>query len=111
MACRFDHLLKRNKYSAKRLAITLERVKRVYGTARFIIQVALMDMEFEKLKDILPDITTYTTAAREHERKKNTGNQGENQRDNKNPPLPYAAKAHDNQADIFLCHVDELVPR
>ncbi len=46
--------------------MTLEKVKRIYRTAGFIVQVALMDMEFEKLKDILPDITINTTAAREH---------------------------------------------
>ncbi len=38
----------------------------MYGGAGFIVQVALMDMEFEKLKDILPNITINTTAAREH---------------------------------------------
>jgi hypothetical protein len=42
--------------------------------AGFIVQVALMDVEFEKLKDVLPNITINTTAAREHvgeiERKK-----------------------------------------
>jgi hypothetical protein len=30
------------------------------------VQVALMDMEFEKMKDVLPNITINTTAAREH---------------------------------------------
>jgi hypothetical protein len=34
--------------------------------AGFIVQVALMDMEFEKLKDVLPNITINTTAAREY---------------------------------------------
>jgi hypothetical protein len=53
-------------WSAKPLALTLDRVIRVYGAAGFIVQVALMDMEFYKLKDVLPNITIYTTAAREH---------------------------------------------
>jgi hypothetical protein len=52
--------------TVKRLALTLERVIRVYRVAGFIVQVALMDMEFEKLKDILPNITINTTAARQH---------------------------------------------
>jgi hypothetical protein len=53
--------------NCERLALTLERVIRVYGVAGFIVQVALMDMEFEKLKDVLPNITINTTgAAREH---------------------------------------------
>jgi hypothetical protein len=52
--------------TAKHLAITLVKVKRVYGTVGFIVQVALIDMEFEKLKDILPDITINTKAVREH---------------------------------------------
>ncbi len=36
--------------TAKRLALTLEQVIRVYGVAGFIVQVSLMDMEFAKLK-------------------------------------------------------------
>jgi hypothetical protein len=52
--------------SAKCLALTLEQVIRVCGVAGFIVQVALMDMEFEKLKDVLPNITINTTAAREY---------------------------------------------
>jgi hypothetical protein len=52
--------------TAKRLALTLEQVIRVYGVAGFIVQVALMDVEFEKLKDVLPNITINTAAAREH---------------------------------------------
>ncbi len=38
----------------------------MYGVAGLIVQVALVDIEFEKLKDVLPNITTNTTAAREH---------------------------------------------
>ena len=30
------------------------------------MQTALMDMEFEKLRDMLPNVTLNTTAAREH---------------------------------------------
>ncbi len=32
----------------------------------FFVQVAMMDMEFEKLRDMLPNLTLNTTAAREH---------------------------------------------
>jgi hypothetical protein len=53
-------------HTAKRLVLTLEQVIRVYGVAGFIVQVALMDMEFEKLKEVLPNITINTMAAREH---------------------------------------------
>ncbi len=35
--------------TAKCLVLTLEQVIRVYGVAGFIVQVTLMDMEFEKL--------------------------------------------------------------
>ncbi len=52
--------------TAKCLALTLEQVIIVYGVAGFIAQVALMDMESEKLKDVLPNIMINTTAAREH---------------------------------------------
>jgi hypothetical protein len=37
--------------TAKRLIHTLERVIRIYGKTGFIVQTALMDMEFEKLRD------------------------------------------------------------
>jgi FtsZ-binding cell division protein ZapB len=52
--------------TAKRLVDTLERVVRIYSKAGFIVQTALMDMEFEMLRDKLPNITQKTTAAREH---------------------------------------------
>jgi hypothetical protein len=52
--------------TAKRLVDTLERVIRIYSKARFIVQTALMDMEFKQLKDKLPNVTLNTTAAREH---------------------------------------------
>ncbi len=78
--------------TAKHLAFTLEQVIRVYGVAGFIVQAALMDMEFEKLKDVLPNIMINTTAAREHVgeiERKNTCNQEESGRDNSYSPLPY----------------------
>ncbi len=52
--------------TAKRLIHTLERVTRIYGKAGFIVQTALMDMEFEKLRDKLPNVILNTTAAQEH---------------------------------------------
>ncbi len=51
---------------AKCLVHTLQRVFMIYGTAGFVVQVALIDMEFEKLRDMLPNVTLITTAAREH---------------------------------------------
>ncbi len=39
---------------------------RIYGRASFIVQTSMMDMEFEKLKDLLPNIVLNTTAAQEH---------------------------------------------
>ncbi len=52
--------------TAKRLVHTLERVVRIYRTAGFTVQTALMDMKFKKLKDKLPNVILNTTAAREH---------------------------------------------
>ncbi len=52
--------------TAKRLVNTLERVIRIYSKAGFIVQTTLMDMEFEKLRDKLPNKTLNTTAAQEH---------------------------------------------
>ena len=58
-----EHLPSR---TAKRLVHTLERVFRIYATAGFIIQTAMMDMEFEKLRSLMPRVALNTTAAREH---------------------------------------------
>jgi len=58
-----EHLPSR---TAKRLAQTLERVFRIYATSGFIIQTAMMDMEFEKLKTMMPHVALNTTAAQEH---------------------------------------------
>ena len=58
-----EHLKSR---TAKRLVDTLERVIRIYSKVGFIVQTALIDMEFEKLRDMLPNVTLNTMAAREH---------------------------------------------
>ncbi len=67
------HLLMRFKFSkhlqlrtAKRFVHTLERVFRIYMTTGFVIQMALMDMEFENLRTMMPHVALNTTAAREH---------------------------------------------
>jgi hypothetical protein len=49
--------------TAKRLIHTLERVICIYGMAGFVVQTALMDMQFKKLRDKLPNIIPNTTAA------------------------------------------------
>jgi hypothetical protein len=53
--------------TAKRLVHTLRREFRIYRTGGYVIQMTLMDIEFEKLKPMLPEIVLNTTAAREHE--------------------------------------------
>jgi hypothetical protein len=58
-----EHLQSR---TAKHLVHTLERVFRIYATAGFVIQTALMNMEFEKFKTMMPQVALNTTAAREH---------------------------------------------
>jgi hypothetical protein len=52
--------------TAKRLVDTLERVIHIYRKGGFIVQTALMDMEFKKLRDKLLNIILNTTAAQEH---------------------------------------------
>jgi hypothetical protein len=52
--------------TAKRLALTLERVIKVYTRGGFVVQTMMMDMEFQKLVDLLPNVTINTMAAREH---------------------------------------------
>jgi hypothetical protein len=58
-----EHLPSR---TAKRLVHTLKRVFRIYATAGFVIQTSLTDMEFEKLRTMMPHVVLNTTAAREH---------------------------------------------
>jgi len=58
-----EHLSSR---TARRLAQTIERVFRTYTTAGFVVQTAMMDMEFEQLKTLLPHLALNTTAVREH---------------------------------------------
>jgi hypothetical protein len=41
-------------------------VFRIYSTAGFIIQTTMMDMEFEKLRPLMPHVALNTTAAQEH---------------------------------------------
>jgi hypothetical protein len=49
--------------TAKRLALTLEQVLQVYTRGGFVVQTMMMDMEFKKLVDLLPNVTINTTAA------------------------------------------------
>ena len=52
--------------TANRLIHTLHRVIQIYSKTGFIIHMALMDMEFEKLKDKMPNVVIDTMAMREH---------------------------------------------
>ncbi len=69
--------------TAKRLVHTLRRVFRIYRTCGYVIQITLMDIEFEKLKHMLPEIALNTTAAREHE------GMVERKRERVEPLIPY----------------------
>ena len=48
----------------------------IYAGGGFLVRLVLMDMEFEKVKDLVPLVDINTTAAREHvgliERKSDT---------------------------------------
>lgn len=52
--------------TAKHLVHLLERLRAIYATAGFIVQVVMMVMEFEKLKELKSNLTLNTTAACEH---------------------------------------------
>jgi len=43
-------------------------VLKIYATTGFIIQTTMMDMEFEKLRPLMPHVALNATAAREHVR-------------------------------------------
>ncbi len=51
---------------AKSLAKHLDQVVHVYTQAGFITRTVLMDGEFEKVKDLVPQLECNTTAAKEH---------------------------------------------
>ncbi len=52
--------------TGKHLALTVERVLKVYARGGFVAQTMMMDMEFEKLADLLPNVVINTTVAQEH---------------------------------------------
>jgi hypothetical protein len=52
--------------TAKHLVSTLEQVFKINGTAGFVVKTAMMDMEFKKLKNLMPHIALNTAMAREH---------------------------------------------
>ena len=52
--------------TAGQLAKSLMKVVYAYARGRFVVNLALMDVEFEKIKDELPLVEVNTTAAREH---------------------------------------------
>ncbi len=52
--------------AANNLAAGIKRVMAVYSCGDFCMGTILMDNEFEKLGDLVPDIAVNTTAAKEH---------------------------------------------
>ena len=52
--------------TAKHLVHTLKGVFRIYTTTRFVDQTVMMDMEFEKLKTLMPHMALNTTVSHEH---------------------------------------------
>ncbi len=98
--------------TAKRLAQTLERVFRIYATAGFVVQMAMMDVEFEKLRTLLPHVALNTAAAREHIGEiENQGDQGKSERDIQYPALQEATKNDGGRIATLLRDVDKFIPR
>ena len=52
--------------TARQLANALRKVMFIYARGGFLVRLVLMDMEFEKVKDLVPLVEINTTAAREH---------------------------------------------
>ena len=52
--------------TAKQLANALRKVIFLYARGGFFVRHAMMDMEFEKVKDLVPLVKVNTAAAREH---------------------------------------------
>ena len=52
-------------HTAGQLAKCLMKVVYGYACGGFVVNIMIMDMEFEKIKDVLPMVEVSTTAARE----------------------------------------------
>ena len=50
----------------RQIRMIKERMVYGYESGGFVVNLMLMDMEFEKIKDVLPMVEVNTTAAREH---------------------------------------------
>ncbi len=59
--------------TAKSLAKHLDRVVHVYARAGYTTRTILMDGEFEKINDLVPQLECNTTAAKEHVSKAECG--------------------------------------
>ena len=53
-------------WTARQLANSLMKVVYGYAHGGFVVNLMLMDQEFEKIKDVMPLVEVNTTAAREH---------------------------------------------
>ena len=53
-------------HTARQLDKLLMKVVLMYGRGGFVVNLALMDMEFEEIKDLCGLVEVNTTAAREH---------------------------------------------
>ena len=52
--------------TAKQLAYSLTQIINTYTRKGFVMNLALMDMEFEKVREKMATVEVNTTAAREH---------------------------------------------
>ena len=93
--------------TAKKLSIHIKRVLQVYYRAGIKVRYVLMDGEFEKVKEHLPEIVCNTTVAKEHvveaERERDTRRQGEGARHCQHVAVYFHSQASENRADLFYC--------
>ena len=54
------------KQDKTQLALNLKKVLELYSLGGFYVQTILMDMEFDKVKDIIPMVNINISAANEH---------------------------------------------
>jgi hypothetical protein len=98
--------------TAKYLALTLERVFRIYAPARFVVQMAMMDMKFEKLETLLPHMALKTTVACEHVGEIERKIRVIKERARHSIPCPTRSYQNDGgRIATLLRDVDEFIPR
>ena len=94
--------------TASQLGHLLQRILRVYARAGFRVQTIMMDNEFNKVRDHIPEININTPVAAKHVGEiehKIQGYQGTRTRDHLYPPMQMTSLHHADPSHALRCYV------